>query len=124
MRFQSTCRRTWWSGYRIIQNNYVLAVIKENLTLLFCDVRGFTPISELFDPPGLTNLINQLLTPLTNVILSNKGTVDKYMGDCIMAFWNAPLEDDAHPYNACKSALLMLNEMDPLNERLKDASGP
>jgi len=92
---------------------------QRELTLLFCDVRGFTPISELFDPPGLTNLINQLLTPLTNVILSNKGTVDKYMGDCIMAFWNAPLEDDAHPYNACKSALLMLNEMDPLNERLK-----
>lgn len=92
---------------------------QRNLTLLFCDVRGFTPISELFDPPGLTNLINQLLTPLTNVILSNKGTVDKYMGDCIMAFWNAPLDDDDHAYNACKSALLMLNEMDPLNERLK-----
>lgn len=92
---------------------------QRKLTLLFCDVRGFTPISESFDPPGLTNLINQLLTPLTNVILSNKGTVDKYMGDCIMAFWNAPLDDDNHAYNACKSALLMLNEMDPLNERLK-----
>jgi adenylate cyclase len=92
---------------------------QRQLTLLFCDVRGFTAISELFDPPGLTNLINQLLTPLTNVILSNKGTVDKYMGDCIMAFWNAPLDDNKHSYNACKSALLMLNEMDPLNERLK-----
>lgn len=92
---------------------------QRQLTLLFCDVRGFTAISELFDPPGLTNLINQLLTPLTNIILSNKGTVDKYMGDCIMAFWNAPLDDNKHPYNACKSALLMLSEMDPLNERLK-----
>jgi adenylate cyclase len=92
---------------------------EKELTLLFCDVRGFTPISELFDPPGLTRLINQLLTPLTNVVLSNKGTVDKYMGDCIMAFWNAPLDDEQHSYNACKSALLMLEEMDPLNERLK-----
>jgi len=89
------------------------------MTLLFCDVRGFTTISEQFDAVGLTALINKLLTPLTNVILDRKGTIDKYMGDCIMAFWNAPLDDDDQEYNGCVSALAMLGEMGPLNERLK-----
>ncbi|MBL6929875.1 MAG: adenylate/guanylate cyclase domain-containing protein [Rhodospirillales bacterium] len=92
---------------------------KRELTLLFCDVRGFTTISEQFDAVGLTALINKLLTPLTNVILERQGTVDKYMGDCIMAFWNAPLDDDQHAYNGCLSALAMLDEMGPLNDRLE-----
>ncbi len=89
------------------------------MTLLFCDVRGFTTISEQFDAVGLTSLINKLLTPLTNVILERQGTVDKYMGDCIMAFWNAPLDDEDHMYNGCTSALAMLAEMGPLNDRLE-----
>ncbi len=92
---------------------------KRNLTLLFCDVRGFTTISEQFDAVGLTSLINKLLTPLTNVILDRHGTIDKYMGDCIMAFWNAPLDDDDHEYNGCVSALGMLAEMEPLNAQLE-----
>ena len=92
---------------------------KRDLTLLFCDVRGFTTISEQFDAVGLTALINKLLTPLTNAILDRQGTVDKYMGDCIMAFWNAPLDDDDHAYNGCVSALAMLAEMGPLNDRLE-----
>ncbi len=92
---------------------------ERELTLLFCDVRGFTTISEQFDAVGLTSLINKLLTPLTNVILDKLGTVDKYMGDCIMAFWNAPLDDPDHARNGCLSALGMLAEMAPLNERLK-----
>ncbi|MCK4939231.1 MAG: adenylate/guanylate cyclase domain-containing protein, partial [Rhodospirillaceae bacterium] len=92
---------------------------QRNMTLLFCDVRGFTTISEQFDAVGLTALINKLLTPLTNVILEHQGTVDKYMGDCIMAFWNAPLDDEDHIYNASISALLMIGEMGPLNDRLE-----
>ena len=92
---------------------------ERELTLLFCDVRGFTPISELFDPQGLTALINKLLTPLTNQIMARQGTVDKYMGDCIMAFWNAPLDDENHARNGCLSALAMLADMDPLNDRLE-----
>ena len=94
---------------------------KRELTMLFCDVRGFTTISETFKafPEGLTRLMNKLLTPLTGVIMERHGTVDKYMGDCIMAFWNAPLDDLEHPRNACRSALAMLAEMAPLNERLK-----
>ncbi|MCH7486245.1 MAG: adenylate/guanylate cyclase domain-containing protein [Proteobacteria bacterium] len=96
-----------------------LGGVKRDLTLLFCDVRGFTTISEQFDAVGLTSLINKLLTPLTNVILNSQGTVDKYMGDCIMAFWNAPLDDEDHARNGCLSALDMLAEIAPLNERLK-----
>ena len=92
---------------------------KREMTLLFCDVRGFTTISEQFDAVGLTALIIKLLTPLTNAILDRQGTVDKYMGDCIMAFWNAPLDDDEHIYNGCVSALAMLAEMGPLNDRLE-----
>jgi len=92
---------------------------KRDMTLLFCDVRGFTTISEQFDAEGLTRLINKLLSPLTNVILARKGTVDKYMGDCIMAFWNAPLDDAEHAKNGCLSALAMLDEMQPLNDSLE-----
>lgn len=90
-----------------------------DMTLLFCDVRGFTTISEQFDPVGLTSLINKLLTPLTNAILKRKGTIDKYMGDCIMAFWNAPLDNPNHAMDGCRSALAMLAEMEPLNTKLE-----
>ncbi len=90
-----------------------------NMSMLFCDVRGFTTISEQFDAAGLTGFINKLLTPLTDVILKRNGTVDKYMGDCVMAFWNAPIDDEHHARHACLSALEMFAEMAPLNERLK-----
>jgi len=90
-----------------------------DMTMLFCDVRGFTSISEQFDAEGLTRLINKLLTPLTEVILRRHGTVDKYMGDCIMAFWNAPLDDAEHARHACLAALAMNAEMIPLNQRLE-----
>ena len=71
-----------------------LGGVEADVGVLFADVRGFTAISEIFksDPQGLTSLINSFLTPTTNVILARKGTIDKYMGDCIMAFWNAPLD--------------------------------
>ncbi len=91
-----------------------------DMTLLFCDIRGFTTISEQFDAQGLTRLINRFLTPMTDVILQNQGTIDKYMGDCIMAFWNAPLDDPNHAANACRSALLMMKRLAPLNAELED----
>lgn len=89
----------------------------KDMTLLFCDVRGFTTISEQFsdNPEGLTRLINRFLTPMTNVILARQGTIDKYMGDCIMAFWNAPLDDEKHAANGCRSALAMLEAMTQVN---------
>ena len=76
------------------------------LTFLFCDIRGFTPISEKYksDPQGLTKLINSFLTPMTDIILKSGGTIDKYMGDCIMAFWNAPLDCPNHQEKAIIAA--------------------
>ena len=89
----------------------------KKMTFLFCDVRGFTSISETFkaNPMGLTQLVNRLLTPLTEAILSRNGTIDKYMGDCIMAFWNAPLDDKLHCEHACTSALAMFKDLELLN---------
>lgn len=91
---------------------------ERDMTIMFSDVRGFTSISESFkhDPQGLTSLMNRFLTPLTNAILDRKGTIDKYMGDAIMAFWNAPLDDSAHQINACNAALDMLECITELNE--------
>ena len=88
------------------------------MTIMFSDVRGFTTISESFkhDPQGLTKLMNRFLTPLTNAILARKGTIDKYMGDAIMAFWNAPLDDKEHQLNACNAALDMLERIEELNK--------
>ena len=89
------------------------------MSVLFADIRGFTTISEQFDAEGLTKFINRYLTPMTNVILERKGTIDKYMGDCIMAFWNAPLDDPEHAINGVRSALAMFVESDKMNVELK-----
>ncbi|GBF25977.1 adenylate cyclase 1 [bacterium MnTg02] len=86
-----------------------------DITLLFCDVRGFTTISEGLDAEALTRFINRLFTPLSNVILENHGTIDKYMGDSIMAFWNAPLDDPDHARQASKAALGIISRLDELN---------
>ena len=87
------------------------------LTFLFCDIRGFTPISEKYksDPQGLTKLINSFLTPMTDIILKSGGTIDKYMGDCIMAFWNAPLDCSDHQEKAILAARKMREKMRKLN---------
>jgi adenylate cyclase len=96
----------------------VLGGEEREMTIMFSDVRGFTAISESYkhDPQGLTALMNRFLTPLTNAILDRKGTIDKYMGDAIMAFWNAPLDDTSHQINACEAALDMLERIDALNK--------
>src|SRR5665811_2003907 len=96
----------------------VLGGESREMTIMFSDVRGFTTISESYkhDPQGLTALMNRFLTPLTNAILARKGTIDKYMGDAIMAFWNAPLDDKEHQINACEAAVDMLERIDELNK--------
>ena len=90
---------------------------ERRLTIMFSDVRGFTGIAEFYrtDPPGLTALMNRFLTPLTDAIIERRGTIDKYMGDAIMAFWNAPLDDPDQEANACAAALAMLARMEILN---------
>jgi adenylate cyclase len=102
----------------------VLGGEERDMTIMFSDMRGFTAISETYksDPQGLTALMNRFLTPLSNAILARKGTIDKYMGDAIMAFWNAPLDDRSHQLNACEAALDMLQRVDELNrEREQEA---
>ncbi len=96
----------------------VLGGETKKMTFLFCDVRGFTTISEAFksDPQGLTKLINRFLTPLTNEIINKNGTIDKYMGDCIMAFWNAPIDVDKHEQVSCEAALSMHKALKELND--------
>ena len=86
------------------------------LTLMFCDIRGFTQIAERLEPQALTRLINGFLTPMTSVIQQAGGTIDKYIGDCIMAFWNAPLDDPKHAANALRAALAMRAELERLNQ--------
>jgi len=94
------------------------------MSLLFCDVRDFTTISEQLDPESLTSLVNRFLTPMTRIILEHGGTIDKYMGDCIMAFWNAPLPEPDHPRLACAAALAMERELAALNARLAADHAP
>jgi adenylate cyclase len=92
-----------------------------NMTFMFCDIRGFTPISEKYksNPAGLTKLINRFLTRMTNVVIANGGTIDKFMGDCIMAFWNAPLDVKDHQMLAVMTASQMQTELARLNEELE-----
>ncbi len=89
-----------------------------DLTVMFSDIRGFTSLSEKLDAQGLTVLINKLLTPLTAIVLRHHGTVDKYMGDCIMAFWNAPLDDPDHARNCIKAAIEMNGSLEAINATL------
>ena len=94
------------------------------LTILFSDVRGFTSISESYkdNPQALTSLLNRLLTPLSHAVMQHGGTIDKYMGDAIMAFWNAPLDNPMHATNACAAALTMMENLDQVNsERAEEA---
>jgi adenylate cyclase len=90
------------------------------MTFMFSDIRGFTPISEKYkgNPEGLTKLINRFLTRMTDIIIKNGGTIDKFMGDCIMAFWNAPIDDGQHEEHAVQAALEMQEELKLLNAEL------
>jgi adenylate cyclase len=94
---------------------------KKEMTFLFMDIVGFTPISEHYknkdDAEGLVILINNYLNEMTNIILNNGGTIDKYMGDCIMAFWNAPLPCENHAEMAVKSAIEIEEKTDELRQR-------
>ena len=106
----------------------VLGGERKEMTFLFMDICGFTPVSEYYkdknDPEGLVELINKYLDTMTKIILANGGTIDKYMGDCIMAFWNAPLECKNHADMAVKSAKEISEKADELIEELQDMGLP
>jgi len=101
---------------------------RKEMTFMFMDICGFTPISEHYknndDPEGLVELINKFLDMQTKIILNNNGTIDKYMGDCIMSFWNAPLDCPNHAELAVKSAIEVLDATKKLNEELKPLNLP
>lgn len=86
------------------------------LTVLMCDIRNFTTIAEGLNAEQLTTFINNFLTPLTDIILEHQGTIDKYMGDAIMAFWNAPIDDAEHAGHACAASLDIIRKLRVLNE--------
>ncbi len=103
---------------------YSLAGESRELTVLFSDVRGFTTISEGLDPTQLTGLMNEFLTPMTRVIHHHRGTIDKYMGDAIMAFWGAPVNDPQHARYALQAAMAMIADLDALQDRFKAKGWP
>ena len=92
---------------------------KKELTVLFSDIRGFTSICENLTPVQLVHTLNEYLTDMTDTIIENKGVVDKYIGDAIMAFWGAPVDTPNHPELACKSALKMTGRLHTFNNRRK-----
>ncbi|HYF43594.1 MAG TPA: adenylate/guanylate cyclase domain-containing protein [Ramlibacter sp.] len=97
-------------------DSYSMKAANKELTVMFCDMRGFTKMSERMEPTQLQELLNSVFNRLTDLIRSNRGTIDKYMGDCVMAFWGAPVETPQHAHLAVKSALEMANAVRKINE--------
>ena len=97
---------------------------KRNITIFFSDIRGFTSISEKLVPEELVHLLNEYLTEMTSIIITNDGLVDKYMGDAIMAFWGAPLEQPNHAEMACSSSLKMIVKLRELQKKWKKEGIP
>jgi adenylate cyclase len=112
-----------------LQKNPELLVLggeEQELSIMFTDVRGFTSISEHYgrDVQGLTKIMNRYMTAMTRTILENDGTLDKYIGDAQMAFWNAPLDNTKHCKDAVKAALEMLGSLDGFNKDIADEGSP
>ncbi|HEU0157548.1 MAG TPA: adenylate/guanylate cyclase domain-containing protein, partial [Stellaceae bacterium] len=94
----------------------VLGGETREMTIMFCDIRNFTSMAEGMDAHTLTHFMNQFLSPMTEIITEHKGTIDKYIGDCVMAFWNAPLDDPDHAKNAIRAAQAMRRQLVELNQ--------
>lgn len=94
------------------------------MTVMFSDIRGFTSMSEQMTPEGLTQFLNEYLTPMTDILIEHKGTLDKYMGDAIMAFWGAPIEQEDHAVRACHAAVDMMDELNRLQAKWRSEGKP
>ncbi len=103
---------------------YSLKSEKKEMSVLFADIRDFTTISESMSPEDLSDWLNRFLTPMTQIIHQHGGAIDKYMGDAIMAFWGAPLDDPDHAQNSLKAAFAMIDHLDELNQSLRQESKP
>jgi adenylate cyclase len=97
-------------------DSYSMKAVNKDLTVMFCDMRGFTNLSEKMEPTALQGLLNHLFSRLTEIIQANRGTTDKYMGDCVMAFWGAPVDTPNHAQLAVKAALEMCQAVRKINE--------
>ena len=97
---------------------------KREMTVLFSDIRGFTTLSERMVPEKLASFINEYLSPMTQIVFEEKGTLDKYIGDAIMAFWNAPIDQEDHALRACAASLRMLEKLQELKERWRKENFP
>jgi adenylate cyclase len=106
----------------LIQNpdKLTLGGERKRMTVFFSDIRGFTTISEKLSPEGLTELLNEYLTEMTDIIMANRGVVDKYIGDAVMAFWGAPVKNDNQIIDACRSMILMSKKLKELNKKWKE----
>jgi adenylate cyclase len=105
-------------------DSYNMKAASKELTVMFCDMRGFTKLSETMEPTQLQGLLNDVFSRLTNVIRNNRGTIDKYMGDCVMAFWGAPVESPEHATLAVKTAIEMAAEVRKINEEYRAKGTP
>lgn len=106
-------------------NNDKLRIQKKEITIFFSDIREFTKISEQLDnPETLINYLNDYLTPMSEIVNKYDGTIDKYIGDCIMAYWNAPFDIEFHSDKAVKSALEQLEKLEELNNTLTKNNYP
>ena len=105
-------------------DHYTMQATNRELTVMFCDMRGFTKMSESMEPIQLQALLTGVFTRLTAIIRANRGTIDKYMGDCVMAFWGAPVETSQHAHLAVKSAMEMANAVREINRDHRERNMP
>lgn len=105
-------------------DNYSMKASNRELTVMFCDMRGFTKMSETMEPVQLQELLTGVFSRLTALIRANRGTIDKYMGDCVMAFWGAPVEAEQHAHLAVKSAIEMANVVREINRGHREQGLP
>jgi adenylate cyclase len=105
-------------------DSYTMQAANRELTVMFCDMRGFTKMSERMEPLQLQALLTGVFSRLTSLIRANRGTIDKYMGDCVMAFWGAPVETENHAHLAVKSAMEMAHAVREINHEHREKGLP
>lgn len=109
---------------RLLDNPSLVHPRKVEITVIFSDIRGFTSLSEQLDAQRLALLLNQYLTEMTRIVFRNRGTLDKYIGDAMMAFWGAPFEEPGHAARACQGALEMLERLDAMSRKWREEGNP
>ena len=97
---------------------------RKNMTVLFADIRSFTSLSESMSPHQLSEYLNEYLTAITKIIFDHHGTIDKYVGDMVMAFWNAPLKDENHARHGVEAAMSMINGLTKINQLFAENNQP